>query len=159
MLLFHGSDVEVKKPRLIPSERGLDFGAGFYVTTNERQAADFTAKVARRKNSNTRIVSVYEFEPGNPELCTLHFDGVNPDWLEFIRHNRFKTYSGKLYDIVSGPVANDDVFPTLQLFLEQNIDTETAIALLKVKKLYDQYCFLTEKALEELHFLRSQTFT
>ncbi|MBR3651777.1 MAG: DUF3990 domain-containing protein, partial [Victivallales bacterium] len=30
MLLYHGSNVVVEKPRLIPPKRLLDFGAGFY---------------------------------------------------------------------------------------------------------------------------------
>jgi len=30
MIVYHGSDVTVEKPRLIKSTRKLDFGAGFY---------------------------------------------------------------------------------------------------------------------------------
>ena len=38
MLLYHGSNIPVKTPKLIYQTRGLDFGAGFYLTTNEPQA-------------------------------------------------------------------------------------------------------------------------
>lgn len=34
MILYHGSNVEIKEPKLIPSKRLLDFGAGFYFTTD-----------------------------------------------------------------------------------------------------------------------------
>ena len=34
MILFHGSNVEVKQPALRYSRRSLDFGAGFYTTTD-----------------------------------------------------------------------------------------------------------------------------
>lgn len=34
MILYHGSNVEVTRPRLIPSKRLLDFGAGFYLTSD-----------------------------------------------------------------------------------------------------------------------------
>lgn len=34
MRLYHGSDVVVEKPILLPRQRTLDFGAGFYTTTN-----------------------------------------------------------------------------------------------------------------------------
>jgi len=64
-------------------------------------------------------------------------------------------YTGDLYDIVIGPVANDDVYPTLQLYWTGAIPADVAIAQLKAKPLYDQYCFLTEKGLSYLHFNHS----
>ena len=30
MILYHGSDVEVKKPKIIYSEKGKDFGCAFF---------------------------------------------------------------------------------------------------------------------------------
>lgn len=38
MVLYHGSNVEVREPELIPSKRLLDFGAGFYLTSDFEQA-------------------------------------------------------------------------------------------------------------------------
>ena len=32
MLVYHGSNLKVEKPRLITSNRTLDFGSGFYTT-------------------------------------------------------------------------------------------------------------------------------
>lgn len=43
-LLYHGSNMVVEQPRLIGQARGLDFGAGFYTTTNEAQAKRFSEK-------------------------------------------------------------------------------------------------------------------
>ena len=34
MILYHGSNVEVNDPKLIPTKRLLDFGAGFYLTSD-----------------------------------------------------------------------------------------------------------------------------
>ena len=31
MILYHGSDVEVKEPKIITSEKGRDFGFAFYL--------------------------------------------------------------------------------------------------------------------------------
>ena len=39
-LLYHGSDVVVENPKILASARTLDFGAGFYTTTNSGQAID-----------------------------------------------------------------------------------------------------------------------
>lgn len=37
MILYHGSNVEVNEPKLIPTKRLLDFGAGFYLTSDFEQ--------------------------------------------------------------------------------------------------------------------------
>lgn len=34
MILHHGSNVEVREPKILNPNRGLDFGHGFYTTTN-----------------------------------------------------------------------------------------------------------------------------
>ena len=37
LLVYHGSNVVVDTPRLLPQNRYLDFGPGFYTTTNREQ--------------------------------------------------------------------------------------------------------------------------
>ena len=37
MIVYHGSDQIVEKPDVLHSYRPLDFGKGFYVTTNREQ--------------------------------------------------------------------------------------------------------------------------
>ena len=61
MLLYHGSNVPVEEPRLVEQTRGLDFGAGFYLTTNEPQAARFSEIVTKRRKGGTAVVSAYEY--------------------------------------------------------------------------------------------------
>lgn len=36
MILYHGSNVVVSEPKLIQQNRFLDFGFGFYTTTNKK---------------------------------------------------------------------------------------------------------------------------
>ena len=38
MRLYHGSNVEVRKPSLRMGRKNTDFGRGFYTTTNAEQA-------------------------------------------------------------------------------------------------------------------------
>ena len=59
MILFHGSNVEVTKPKLIQQNRYLDFGFVFYTTLNKEQAISFSKKVSKRRGGSS-IVSVYE---------------------------------------------------------------------------------------------------
>lgn len=40
MILYHGSNVVVEQPRLVEQNRFLDFGYGFYTTTNKEQALE-----------------------------------------------------------------------------------------------------------------------
>jgi hypothetical protein len=42
--------------------------------------------------------------------------GADKNWLEFVIENRFDRYADKKYDIIQGPVANDDVYPTILLY-------------------------------------------
>ena len=60
MIVYHGSNVVVAEPKLIKQNRFLDFGFGFYTTTNKDQAIAFAEKVYRRRKSGGKIVSVYE---------------------------------------------------------------------------------------------------
>ena len=62
MLLYHGSNIVVEKPQLINQTRGLDFGEGFYLTTNELQAVRFSQIVTQRQESGVASVTVYEFD-------------------------------------------------------------------------------------------------
>ena len=49
MILYHGSNVTVEQPKLIKQNRYLDFGFGFYTTTNRNQAVNFAQKVTHRR--------------------------------------------------------------------------------------------------------------
>ena len=49
MILYHGSNVVVSEPRFIKQNRFLDFGFGFYTTTNKKQAIGFADKVYKRR--------------------------------------------------------------------------------------------------------------
>ena len=157
MLLYHGSNLTVEKPRLIEQTRGLDFGAGFYLTTNEMQAVRFSGIVVNRRKRGTAIVSVYEFnmETAEKTLATKRFMSANEDWLQFVIDNRLKTYRGNSYDIVIGAVANDTVMPTIQALLGGFLTKEATLITLKTSKLVDQVCLKSERALAMLHFVRS----
>jgi hypothetical protein len=155
MMLYHGSNVIVKKPKLISSLRTLDFGPGFYTTTNREQAMDFSDKVMIRTKANTQYVSIYNLDFGKAvnELEILRFDLPDEAWLDFVLENRKGSYAGKLYDAITGPVANDDVYTTLQLYERNILNKNQALDALKIKKLYMQFTFTTEKALGFLDFI------
>jgi len=157
MLLYHGSNLIVNTPHLIAQTRGLDFGAGFYLTTNEEQAIRFSHIVVNRSKSGVATVSTYEFDMDVAEktLNIRKFESANVEWLRFVTENRLKTYTGYSYDIVIGAVANDAVMPTIQAFLGGFINEEAALITLKTSKLVDQVCLKSERALALLRFIKS----
>jgi len=157
MFLYHGSNQAVTSPRLIEQTRGLDFGAGFYLTSSEKQAVQFSEIVKNRQKSGTPTVTVYEFDIKKAEsiLSVLRFESANDMWLRFVADNRLKIYDGHLYDIVIGAVANDKVMPTIQAYLGGFLSEEATIMTLKTSKLSDQFCLKSAKALSMLKFVNS----
>ena len=155
MILYHGSNVIVSKPRLILQNRFLDFGFGFYTTTNRVQAIAFADKVFRRRGEGGRIVSIYEIDEQRAFVdCTLlRFDAPDEKWLDFVSDNRAGRDFGQRYDIIYGPVANDDVYTTFALYSAGILTKEQTLEALKVKKLYNQLVLTSEKALAYLNFI------
>lgn len=85
MTVYHGSNVIVEKPKLIPQNRYLDFGFGFYTTTNKAQAIGFADKVTRRRREGKMCVSIYTLdeEKAFSECSLLRFDNPDEGWLDF----------------------------------------------------------------------------
>ena len=76
MILYHGSNEVVPEPKLIQQNRFLDFGFGFYTTTNKKQAIGFADKVYKRRKDGGRIVNIYEIDEQKAfaECDLLRFD-------------------------------------------------------------------------------------
>lgn len=160
MKLYHGSLVIVDKPLILPRENGrtADFGSGFYTTTDYKQAERW---VKIRKGTNPHQNGfVSEYDAPNDllakrDLRVLSFPSANSDWLDFVIANRRQKHFSHDYDIVYGPVANDRVYTTINLYEDDLLDKDEAIARLKAFVLVDQALFHTEKALSYLRFSRS----
>lgn len=154
MMLYHASNVEVAQPQIIRSSRMLDFGFGFYTTTNCEQAERFAKRVVERRGTGKPLINSYSFDAddafGNCSL--LRFEKADADWLDFVAANRTGSYSGPSYDIVYGPVANDDVYRTINAYLGGFAERKTTIKNLLTRKLCDQMVFTNEKALAFLRF-------
>lgn len=155
MILYHGSNVVVSEPKLIQQNRFLDFGFGFYTTTNKMQAIGFADKVYKRRKDGGRIVSVYEINEQKAflECSILRFDAADEAWLDFVSDNRSGNYDGETFDFIFGPVANDDVYTTFTLYSAGVLTKDQTLDALKIKKLYNQLVLTSEKALSYLKFI------
>ena len=158
MKVFHGSTYIIEEPIILQNQRLLDFGKGFYTTTNQEQAERW-AKIKQKRagEKSNAIVSVYEINDAifqNSELKTKTFPIADEEWLDFIVTNR-KEDLNHGFDIVKGAVANDTLYETLTLFETGILSKQETISRLKIHKLFDQISFHTEKALKELKFIES----
>ena len=155
MILYHGSNVVVSSPKLIQQNRFLDFGFGFYTTTNKAQAIAFADKVYKRRKEGGKIVNIYEVDEQKAfaECSVLRFDSPDEAWLDFVSDNRSGNYEGKAFDFVYGPVANDDVYTTFTLYSAGILTKDQTLEALKIKKLYNQLVLSSEKALSYLKFV------
>lgn len=157
MILYHGSNMPVEHPVLIEQNRFLDFGSGFYTTTNMGQAENFAKKVVVRRGG-VPVVNIYEINEDalKQSLNVKQFTAPNEDWLDFVSNHRNGTYIGPQYDLIIGAVANDDVYRTLQVYSSGLLTKEQALEALKIKKLFNQYVFATENALNLLKFIEAK---
>ncbi len=157
MILYHGSNVTVEQPKLITQNRFLDFGFSFYTTTNNEQAKNFAKKVTASRKTGTPTLNIYEINEKTAfsDCQFLQFQSADEKWLDFVSACRQGKYNGKQYDMIYGPVANDNVYQTITLYITGVLTKEQTLEALKIRKLYDQIAFATEKSLEYLHFQRS----
>lgn len=66
----------------------------------------------------------------------------------------------KMYDVVEGGVANDNVIDTVEDYENGIITAEQALGQLRYKKVNHQICILNQEIIEKhLTFLHSETFS
>ncbi len=158
MKLYHGSNVVVREPKVLVSDRKLDFGTGFYLTSSFEQAKRWAELTAKRKDSGAPVVFVFEFDDANLEsLKCLKFEKADKSWLRFVAANRKNSDFENDYDFIVGPVANDKTMPVISLFFAEIYDEEETIKRLLPQKLCDQFVFRTEKSLLKLEFVEAIT--
>jgi hypothetical protein len=162
MIIYHGSNVSVEKPKLIKHNRTLDFGGGFYTTENLSQAESFAQNVVKRNTGKgVPTVNYYEVDFGELEknFTVLKFEKANDEWLDFVYAQRMGKYDGKQYDVIIGPVANDTLYRVFRMYEDGDIDRDETLKRLKVVELFNQITFCTESAISILRFIKSEVLS
>ena len=158
MKLFHGSTEVVENPKLIENQRYLDFGSGFYTTTNQNQAERWSIiRNKRLNNSGKPIVSIFQISKdlfARQDYRIKKFIHADEQWLDFVFNNRKGLHTHN-YDIVIGAVANDTLYSTLTLYESGILSKQETIKRLKIHKLFDQISFHNDLVLKELVFFDS----
>lgn len=147
LVLFHGTIADFDKVLLSKSHNRRDFGNGFYTTLLEQQAREWAYRLSLREKVRQYFIYKFVFQE-NDTLKIKRFDSLNKEWLEFIKENRSKGGLQHFYDVVIGPVADDNTMETVQLYIAGILTSDEAVERLKYNKVNNQVSFHTEKALQ-----------
>lgn len=162
MILYHGSNMDIKVIDLAMCRPYKDFGRGFYLTVMKDQAEKM-AKRVQRIYGGSPILNVFEIDDSfiySSDLCIKDF-GVetSEEWARFVMNNRNRKYDdfsnlecnfNNKYDVVIGPIANDDMAVLFRQYENGVITFENMINGMIYKKTTNQYSFHTERAISLL---------
>ena len=164
-VVYHGTSELYKESlengvNLSYSKNNLDFGKGFYTTSNYNQAVIFANKRAEF-SGNKPLVITYEV---NKEIMyqlalnCLFFKNTDEQWYEFIFNNRVKNeniiseFHNKncLYDIVYGSVADGAIGLLTRKARDKKVDFQEFVKSVKPYNDYNQLSFHTNDSLKAL---------
>lgn len=152
MRVYHGSSVKIELIDLSKCRIGTDFGQGFYVTKLLEQAKQW-AKIRSRHSKTDGIVTEFDFIDGeiSKQICNIkNFDECNEEWLDFVVENRNSTSLKHNYDIVEGPVADDDITEKINEYIDGRIEKKNFLNDLTFRRPNHQICFCSFRSLQLL---------
>lgn len=159
MILYHGTNIDVQSIDLASCRPYKDFGRGFYTTDILEQAYKMAKRVAKIYGGNP-IVNMYETADnymGISGFNTLDFGKIPSErWAVFVMNNRSRLFTdfGSLdcnfdckYDIVVGPIADDDMTVLFRQYQNNLISLQMLLNGMTYRETTSQYSFHTEKAI------------
>lgn len=168
MRLYHGSNIAIDNINLAMCRPYKDFGQGFYLTDIEEQAKKMAARVVRIYGK-TPIINVYEIDDDFKALDNLRIKDfgiqTTEEWARFVMNNRSRDFidvndilcnKDNKYDIVIGPVADDNMALLFRQYENEIIDFETLLKGMIYKRTSSQYSFHTERSVALLRKVASK---
>lgn len=155
MILYHGSNIEIVRIDLACSKPNKDFGKGFYLSDNWKQAQEMATFKSMQLGGDC-VVTCFEFDETVMKDGTLRvkvFEEYSEEWADFVFANRDGLATDK-YDIVYGPIANDKVGIQIRKLKDGSINKKEFLNRLKyMKGVTFQYFFGSEAAINLLRKL------
>ena len=162
MRLYHGSNVVIESINLAMCRPYKDFGKGFYLTDIEEQAKQMAKRVARIYGGSP-VVNTFEIQDDFRKMSDIKIKDfgiqTTEEWAKFVMSNRNRAFTDEVntlcnrdnkYDIVIGPVADDNMALLFRQYENEIIDFETLLKGMIYKKTSSQYSFHTEKVIRLL---------
>lgn len=114
MILYHGSNIKKSEVDLSRGKRGKDFGRGFYLNADKKQAMAMAVRTYRTLGQGSPVISAFEFNAEMAKadgLDIMVFSDYSEEWAEFVVRNRKNSSDNPVHnhDIVIGPIADDTV--------------------------------------------------
>ena len=151
MRLYHGSNIVIDSINLAMCRPYKDFGQGFYLTDLEEQAEKMATRVSKIYGGFP-VVNIYEIDDDFRELSDLRIKDfgahTTEEWAKFIMNNRNRTFTDEKsllcnrdnkYDIVIGPVADDNMALLFRQYENEIIDFSTLLKGMIYRKTSSQY--------------------
>lgn len=125
------------------------------------QAHSWAETIAERKGRDIKpVVSSYTFDIDSAiddGYRVKIFETYNLEWLDYVIDCRRGGKMQKLYDMVEGGVANDNVIDTVEDYENGIITAEQALGQLIYKKVNHQICILNQEIIDKyLKFISSE---
>lgn len=155
MILYHGSNTDFEEIDLNKSKTNKDFGKGFYLSDNYKQAKEMAQFKVVTLGGNV-IVNKYEVDDSilcDNTLKIKTFESYSKEWAEFIFANRKNSSDIQIhdYDVIHGPIANDKVGLQIRKLQDGSINFDEFLHRLKyMRGITFQYFFGTQKAINKL---------
>lgn len=162
MTLYHGTNIDIQSIDLALCRPYKDFGRGFYTTELPEQARKMANRVARLYGGEP-VVNVYKIDDDfmkSDDLSIKDFGNVpSESWALFVMNNRSRSFRDFKsadcnfdckYDIVCGPVADDDMTMLFRQYQNELISFDALIKGMTFKDVTSQYSFHTENAIRLL---------
>ena len=162
MRLYHGSNVVIESINLAMCRPYKDFGKGFYLTDIEEQAKQMAKRVSGIYGGSP-VVNTFEIQDDFRKMSDIKIKDfgiqTTEEWAKFVMNNRNRAFTDEVntlcnkdnkYDIVIGPVADDNMALLFRQYENELIDFETLLKGMIYKKTSSQYSFHTEKVIRLL---------
>ena len=136
--------MKVEIPKIMINGYYKDFGYGFYCTNLKKQAIRW----AMTKKGDS-VINTYSYQR-NENLQIKTFEEMTEEWLQFVVNCRRGIEHN--YDIVEGPMADDQIWNYVEDYVSGEISKEAFWALVKFRYPTHQIVFCTETALKTIHY-------
>lgn len=139
MKLYHGSNIVIDSINLAMCRPYKDFGKGFYLTDIKEQAEKMAVRVSKIYGGFP-VVNIFEIQDDFRKIESLKIKDfgleTTEEWAKFVMNNRNRTFTNlkdtlcnknNKYDIVIGPVADDNMALLFRQYENEIIDFETLL--------------------------------
>ena len=159
MNLYHGSNTAFSEIDLSVCRPNKDFGRGFYLAPDRLSAERMACRTVRRFGGRPYVMT-FEFDEALLDKAQVkRFAAPSEQWAMFVMANRCPDVSAadhnrdNRYDLVVGPVANDDLALLFRQFALGLVTVEMLVSEMRYKRLSFQYSFHSSAAVSALAFI------